>query len=159
MINKKLPKKIWELLWLPVAVALLFLAIGNAIEFYYRSFDTSNNVVYELPVITDKTVYNPCDKQVLTFVRETPRSVGAQAIDELVLVREDGSGENIIIIPTTIFLEAGKRQINSVFTLPCEINEGVYRWQGSVTYYTDKGFRRETTWYSSEFGVINNVHN
>jgi len=140
--------------------ATCFTIIGALFPMLMRQFRPDNTVYFkyaEVPIKVNKTVYQPCDPVIGAVVRIATVNTHGTFFRDLILVRENGSGENEINIHQDKIensITVGQDRRNIVLDLPCTLENGTYFWKGLVVYKV-KNQERTYEWNTEKFQVKN----
>jgi hypothetical protein len=122
-------------------------------KIYYEYFDTRTYYDVRVPFETDKPVYNPCGKVKQTVSRNAVTEIDGVATIELVLINETGNEE--VYRERQVFSTEqtdGYETVYVTFVLPCQLENGLYRYEGIITYeVNDKTHKLPV--YSKDFLV------
>lgn len=127
-------------------------------KIYYMYFDKTIYYQVKLPIKTEKVVYHPCEYVKVSVERKSLVDLSAEAIIELRLIKEDGSGNREILNKENRKLTILKSKddkfnvIGSYWYLPCKIYGGRYVFEGTVSYEVN-GIKKYTPLQTEEFIV------
>jgi hypothetical protein len=130
-----------------------FMVIGTlAPILYYNFFDNTNYVIQEVPFTVDKAMYKPCSTVRANFTQSAVINVSGVNVQELVLVRADKSIDSVTTIRKDSFIQQGDNNVTVLLTLPCDIEDGLYYWQGILSYEVHY-VKKESVWHTERFLV------
>ncbi len=121
--------------------AFMFTMIGLTFpEFYFKYLDRTEYYTIEQPISVDKITYTPCEKTILTIKRNSLVNTVANSAIDLNLVKADGKVVRILDAHITVesSIAKGSKIIDVAFTLPCDLDNGTYFWQGTIVYRVRK---------------------
>lgn len=132
---------------------MIFAIIGRVVpDTYYRYLDPVHYLHIDSPVNVDRNFFKPCDKVVLTSSLYALTDVQVVILNQLVLVKDDGTEYQLPDSLIELRVPIRKSEPHTVsypFPLPCNLEDGRYFWKGTVTYeynYIEKtiGFISQT---------------
>lgn len=122
---------------------------------YYRFLDSTTYYSVVQPVPVAQKWYKPCDNVILTATRTSLVDLSSSIQTDLILKQ----GENTIFkVPNVRFKreatikQGSKVVVSTSYPLPCNLADGLYYWQITVSYKV-KGFERDYTAVSDTFNV------
>lgn len=117
-----------------VFFAALFSVLGYYIpRAYFTWFDQTIYYSIEVPIQVEKEVYQSGDIVTVDIIRTALLDTQGVSIRELTLVGENGNTE-VFTYNTNLAINAGKEHVRVDWLLPPNIKDGVYFFQGVVSY-------------------------
>ena len=117
-----------------VLFATLFSVLGYYIpRAYFTWFDQTVYYTIKVPVEVEKDVYKSGDIVTVRIERSALIDTQGISIRELILVDEKGNRE-VFRYNTNLAINAGKEDVTVDWLLPPNIKDGVYFFQGVVSY-------------------------
>ncbi len=134
--------------------ASLFSLLGYYIpKAYFTWFDHTVYYTIKVPIDIEKEIYKSGDIVGVEIERTALFDTQGISIRELILVDEKGNRE-IFRYNTNLAINAGKEKMNVDWLLPPNIKNGVYFFQGVVSYPI-RGITKFTPFYTEKFTVRN----
>lgn len=136
-----------------ILASIFFVVVGDgAPRLYWENIDTANYYSIESPVKTDKEIYKKGSAITLSAEKRSKINVQGSAVQELILLQEDGQKVEVAHTYFPAFLEKGNEIISIEIMLPKDLASGNYRWQGIISYEVHN-VSKSATWYSDIFRV------
>lgn len=151
---KEFINRLKESLFSMIFFAALFSVLGYYIpRAYYSWFDQTIYYSIETPIQVEKEVYKPGDIVTVNIIRKAVLDTQGISIRELNLVDEKGNIE-VFTYNTNLAINAGKENIKVDWLLPPNLKDGVYFFQGIVSYPI-RGITKYTPFCTERFTVKN----
>lgn len=137
---------------------MIFVVLGHYTPLiYYQHIDTTEYYQVRLPIKVEPKMYKPCDLVTIYIERRALADLSAEANIELRLVKEGGTGREIIDRQTKKLsiqksLDGNFQTITSHWELPCTIKDGIYLFEGIANYHIH-GIQKHTALRTQEFIV------
>lgn len=138
-----------------VLFAFLFSFMGWAIpEVYFRYLDKTEYLVVQQPVSVDRKLYAPCERTRLTTKLEAKVDVNVKSLTQLILTNEKGDKirASEVIEAEAPILADDEHIVSGWLNLPCDLEEGLYYWQGNATFEVN-GNEKTISFISETFTV------
>jgi len=122
---------------LAISLAIVFPLISRSIfDVYYQYIDTRQYVTFSQPISVNRKLFKPCDQIVLTAKVKAMIDTNLSSLTQLVLVQIDGSTQRVggSIQRNIPIRKAEEHVVSRVLNLPCELDDGLYYYQGNVAY-------------------------
>lgn len=134
--------------------AALFSVLGYYIpRAYYTWFDQTVYYNIKVPIDVEKEVYKSGDIVTVQIERTALIDTQGISIRELTLVGENGNTE-VFSYTTNLAINAGKEMVIVDWLLPPNIKDGVYFFQGVVSYPV-RGITKFTPFCTEKFTISN----
>lgn len=137
-----------------VLFATLFAVLGYYIpRAYFSWFDRTVYYTIKVPIEVEKDIYKSGDTVTVSIERSALIDTQGISIRELILVDENGNKE-VFRYNTNLAINAGKENITVDWVLPLNIKDGVYFFQGVVSYPI-RGITKFTPFCTERFTIKN----
>ncbi len=137
-----------------VIFATLFSVLGYYIpRAYFSWFDQTIYYTIKVPVEVEKDIYKAGDIVTVEIERNALITTQGVSIRELILIDEKGNKE-VFRYTTDLAINAGKEKVNVDWVLPPNIKDGVYFFQGVVSYPI-RGITKFTPFCTEKFTIKN----
>lgn len=152
-------KHLAQRILMAIIVGTLFSFMGWAIpEVYFKFLDDTQYLTITQPISIDKKEYAPCEKTTLTTKMRAKVNVTVRSLTQLVLTNDKGDK---FIVGDIFNAEAPIRaqeehSISGKLPLPCDLEDGLYFWEGNATYYV-RGYEKNLSFISDTFIVKNPI--
>lgn len=155
MIRKKLSNfvsKLKDQIVFMILFAVAFVFLGQAIpEVYFEYLDKTVYYSMDLPLKVEKKEYKPGEIVRLSMVRNSKLEMTAVSVTELVLI--DGkTKEEVARVTRDLSITKGTESICISFTLPENLKDGEYLYQGTINYKF-QGLTKFFNFYSEHFVI------
>lgn len=153
-IINKLVVSIKDSIFSIVLFAALFSVLGYYIpRAYYTWFDQTVYYSIEVPIQVEKEVYKSGDIVTVQIKRSALIFTQGISIRELTLVDQNGNHE-VFTYNTNLAINEGSEIVTADWLLPPNIKNGVYFFQGVVSYPV-RGITKFTPFCTEKFTVKN----
>lgn len=137
-----------------VFFACLFSLLGYFIpKAYFTWFDKTVYYTIKVPIEVEKEVYKSGDIVTVKIERNALIDTQGISIRELILVNQNGNNE-VFKYNTNLAINVGKEIVYVDWLLPPNIKNGVYFFQGIVSYPV-RGITKFTSFCTEKFEVKN----
>lgn len=154
-LDSHLPQRLFSALFMALFAILVPRML---LDVYFRFLDKTEYITITQPVSIDKKQYMPCETVILTTQVKSSIDTNVHSLTQLILIREDDShfiasgSADARDIPIR---SSGPKVISGSITLPCNLGDGRYFWQGNASY-TVRGYQKNTSFISDTFNVSKN---
>lgn len=130
--------------------AILFSMLGYYIpKAYFTWFDHTSYYSIKVPIEVEKEIYKSGDIVSVEVDRTAIFDTQGTSIRELILVGDNGNKE-IFRYNTNLSINSGREKISVDWLLPPKIKDGIYFFQGVVSYPV-RGITKFTPFYTEKF--------
>lgn len=123
-----------------LTIGALFSVIGWAVpNLYYHYLDKTEYYSLTQPVSVNQQTYKPCEEVILSAKRIALTDLVVDVSNSLIKIDKDNDDTMIRVYeaperPNIVVEETTGQPVALVLTLPCNIVDGTYFWQGAVQY-------------------------